>query len=93
MKKGRVRLVRDDAVLKVKQRLFQKPRDKTRYVAQVTLRKTTPPLGMRRKEYWIGYYTQTGQQRGLGFFGSKKEVPKEFRAAFTGLDIRTRRRR
>jgi len=89
MQKGKVRLIRNDDVLKVKERLFRIPDDNTLYVAQVSLHKKPSPLFPHKKELWLGYYTSMGgQQMGLGFFRNVKQVPKKFRPAFTGLDIK-----
>ena len=94
MKLGRIKTIRNDEILHAKQRFFRKAGDKTKYVAMVSVhKKSFGSLSPKGKEFWLGYYTPQGQQRGLGFFKSKKEIPKGFKSAFSGLDIKKRKKR
>jgi hypothetical protein len=93
MKKGKAKLTRNDSVLKIKERHFKLKGDDTTFIAMTTRFKKKTPTVKHTVEYWVGYYTPERQQRGLGFFYKKKDIPKKYEEAFKGLSVKPTKRR
>ncbi len=87
MQKGKAKLIRNDKYLKVKERYFKLKGDDTTFIAQTTRTKKKSSIVKHNVEYWVGYYTPQREQRGLGFFYKKKDIPKKYAGAFEGLSI------
>jgi hypothetical protein len=93
MQKGKVQTVRNDDFLKVRERRFRLDKDPTIFVAQVSYQKKALKGFPKKKELWVGYYSSTGMQLGLGFFKTKAQIPQKYRSAFAGLDIKVGKRK
>jgi hypothetical protein len=97
MEKSKVRLMRNDKVLRIKSRHFKLPNDDTTYIAHASYQKKSfgtkeSNVFPKGKEYWVGYYTSEGRQQGLGFFKKKSEIPNKYKEAFEGKGMTARRK-
>lgn len=78
-KKGKWKKSRDDEYYLVWERDYRISDDNFRHIAQYTFSKKS-----KTKEFWIGWYNSSGQQRGHGFFWkSYSEILKEYKPLFS----------
>jgi len=78
-KAGKWIRTKNDKYYIVYERRFMVATDKnTIYVAQASKNKIT-----KKKEFWIGYYLPSGEQRGMGYFWKKySEILTDYKKLF-----------